>query len=164
VKSFYYVNKFNVKQFINFNFNNEQRIIKQKQSKKLVLKSEKTTLSNTITTVINTNKLPSKREKDKKKNLDKNVKNDKKSLISNIVTMILDKLENEIDLELLDEDSINEAFSDLNNKDDDESSRNELLNGVVRIYCTHSEPNFAIPWQRQKQEFSTSSGFVIEGF
>jgi len=36
-----------------------------------------------------------------------------------------------------------------------------LLNGVVRVYCTHSPPNFAMPWQRLKQEFSTSTGFVI---
>jgi S1-C subfamily serine protease len=37
----------------------------------------------------------------------------------------------------------------------------ETLNGVIRVYCTHSEPNFNIPWQRKKQESSTSSGFVI---
>lgn len=37
----------------------------------------------------------------------------------------------------------------------------EILNGVIRVYCTHSEPNFNIPWQRKKQESSTSSGFVI---
>ena len=37
----------------------------------------------------------------------------------------------------------------------------DLLNSVVRIYCTHSEPNFIMPWQRQKQGSSTSSGFVI---
>lgn len=39
----------------------------------------------------------------------------------------------------------------------------EVLNGVVRIYCTHSEPNYIMPWQRKKQEFSTSSGFAISG-
>ena len=39
----------------------------------------------------------------------------------------------------------------------------DLLNGVVRVYCTHSPPNFAMPWQRLKQEFSSSTGFVIEG-
>lgn len=38
-----------------------------------------------------------------------------------------------------------------------------ILNGVVRIFCTHSSPNFHMPWQRQKQEYSTSSGFVISG-
>lgn len=39
---------------------------------------------------------------------------------------------------------------------------NKLIDGVVRIYCTHSEPNFGMPWQRTKQDFSTSSGFIIE--
>lgn len=43
------------------------------------------------------------------------------------------------------------------------SEQTELLNGVVRIYCTHSQPNFGMPWQRMKQEFSTSTGFVIDG-
>lgn len=38
-----------------------------------------------------------------------------------------------------------------------------LTNGVVRIYCTHSPPNFGMPWQRLRQEFSTSTGFVIGG-
>jgi S1-C subfamily serine protease len=36
-----------------------------------------------------------------------------------------------------------------------------LLDSVVRIYCTHTVPNFAMPWQRQQQESSTSSGFAI---
>ena len=43
------------------------------------------------------------------------------------------------------------------------SDQTELLNGVVRIYCTHSQPNFGMPWQRMKQEFSSSTGFVIDG-
>jgi S1-C subfamily serine protease len=38
-----------------------------------------------------------------------------------------------------------------------------LTQGVVRIYCTHAPPNFGMPWQRLRQEFSTSTGFVIEG-
>ena len=42
-----------------------------------------------------------------------------------------------------------------------EKDQTDLLNGVVRIYCTHSPPNFSMPWQRLKQEFSTSTGFVI---
>ena len=40
---------------------------------------------------------------------------------------------------------------------------NKLVDGVVRIYCTHSEPNYGMPWQRLKQDSSTSSGFIIEG-
>jgi len=42
-------------------------------------------------------------------------------------------------------------------------SQETLLNSVIRVFCTHSEPNFAMPWQRLKQESSTSSGFVVEG-
>lgn len=42
-----------------------------------------------------------------------------------------------------------------------EKNQSDLLNGVVRVYCTHSPPNFSMPWQRLKQEFSTSTGFVI---
>ena len=41
--------------------------------------------------------------------------------------------------------------------------KSHLSNGVVRIYCTHSPPNFGMPWQRQRQEFSTSTGFVLDG-
>lgn len=37
----------------------------------------------------------------------------------------------------------------------------KLIDGVVRIYCTHSEPNYGMPWQRLKQDSSTSSGFII---
>ena len=55
------------------------------------------------------------------------------------------------------------------NKDEDISmlekscnAHSNLLDSVVRIYCTHSQPNFAMPWQRMKQEFSTSTGFVID--
>ena len=38
-----------------------------------------------------------------------------------------------------------------------------LLDGVVRVYATHSQPNHLQPWQRMRQEFSTSSGFIIAG-
>lgn len=41
--------------------------------------------------------------------------------------------------------------------------RDEVPAGVVRIYCTHSPPSFGMPWQKLRQEFSTSSGFVIQG-
>jgi len=43
---------------------------------------------------------------------------------------------------------------------DDIEDNNSILNSVVRIYCTHSEPNFGMPWQRLRQESSTSSGFI----
>eukprot|EP00884_Botryococcus_braunii_P012079 jgi/Botrbrau1/20872/Bobra.0135s0007.1 len=36
-----------------------------------------------------------------------------------------------------------------------------LMESVVKVFCTHSEPNFSLPWQRKRQYQSTSSGFVI---
>lgn len=35
--------------------------------------------------------------------------------------------------------------------------------GGGQIYCTHNLPSWSLPWQRLKQEQSTSSGFVIDG-
>mmetsp|Transcript_23201 Transcript_23201/g.50229 ORF Transcript_23201/g.50229 Transcript_23201/m.50229 type:complete len:591 (+) Transcript_23201:102-1874(+) len=35
------------------------------------------------------------------------------------------------------------------------------LDSVVKVYATHSEPDFLIPWQKQHQTTSTSSGFVL---
>ena len=58
------------------------------------------------------------------------------------------------------------SLLDSNNNEADEyaieqAKQTSLLNSVVRIYCTHSHPNFGMPWQRQKQDFSTSTGFVL---
>eukprot|EP00123_Amoebidium_parasiticum_P015986 comp23232_c0_seq1/m.37901 comp23232_c0_seq1/g.37901 ORF comp23232_c0_seq1/g.37901 comp23232_c0_seq1/m.37901 type:complete len:582 (-) comp23232_c0_seq1:161-1906(-) len=36
-----------------------------------------------------------------------------------------------------------------------------VLDSVVKIYCTHCDPNYSLPWQMKRQTFSTSSGFVI---
>ena len=48
-------------------------------------------------------------------------------------------------------------------QDNSEQEQRDILNGIVRIYCTHSQPNFGMPWQRMKQDFSSSTGFVING-
>lgn len=61
------------------------------------------------------------------------------------------------------------GVADLVNGVNDESSsslskeRSLMINGVIRIYCTHSAPKFTMPWQRERQEFSTSTGFIIDG-
>lgn len=34
---------------------------------------------------------------------------------------------------------------------------------MPQIYCTHNLPSWSLPWQRLKQEQSTSTGFVIDG-
>ena len=36
------------------------------------------------------------------------------------------------------------------------------LDAVVKIYATHSDPDYLIPWQKRQQTTSTSSGFVID--
>ncbi|KNC80393.1 hypothetical protein SARC_07250 [Sphaeroforma arctica JP610] len=41
-------------------------------------------------------------------------------------------------------------------------SRN-TLDSIVKIYCTHCDPNYSLPWQMKRQNYSTSSGFVIAG-
>lgn len=45
----------------------------------------------------------------------------------------------------------------------DRGFMDEVLDSCVRIYCTHNLPSYGMPWQRLRQEASTSSGFVIEG-
>ena len=48
--------------------------------------------------------------------------------------------------------------------DEDESHLPALvLDSIVKVFSTHCTPNFSLPWQMRKQEYSTSSGFVIEG-
>ncbi|KAL1541522.1 Protease Do-like 9 [Salvia divinorum] len=37
------------------------------------------------------------------------------------------------------------------------------MDAVVKVFCFHSKPNFSLPWQRNRQNSSTSSGFVIKG-
>lgn len=39
----------------------------------------------------------------------------------------------------------------------------DVMDAVVKIYCTHTEPNYSLPWQRKRQYSSTSSGFVVLG-
>ena len=38
-----------------------------------------------------------------------------------------------------------------------------IFDAVIKVYCTHTEPDFSLPWQRKRQYTSTSSGFVIPG-
>ncbi|KAL9181336.1 hypothetical protein ACHAXT_010141 [Thalassiosira profunda] len=46
--------------------------------------------------------------------------------------------------------------------DDERRLLASTLDSVVKIYATHSEPDFLIPWQKQHQTTSTSSGFVLD--
>ncbi|XP_071723093.1 protease Do-like 2, chloroplastic [Rutidosis leptorrhynchoides] len=36
-----------------------------------------------------------------------------------------------------------------------------VLNAVVKVYCTHSAPDYSLPWQKQRQFTSTGSAFMI---
>jgi S1-C subfamily serine protease len=46
---------------------------------------------------------------------------------------------------------------------DDSSNEllSQVLDSILKVHCTHSEPDNIIPWQRIAQSTSTSSGFVI---
>lgn len=35
--------------------------------------------------------------------------------------------------------------------------------GVVKVFCVHSRPDFSLPWQRNRQVSSHSTGFMIDG-
>lgn len=54
-----------------------------------------------------------------------------------------------------------DAFND-DTLDDDEKLLTSTLDSVVKVYATHSEPDFLIPWQKKHQTTSTSSGFVLD--
>ncbi|KAJ9696369.1 hypothetical protein PVL29_008541 [Vitis rotundifolia] len=36
-----------------------------------------------------------------------------------------------------------------------------FLNAVVKVYCTHTAPDYSLPWQKQRQYTSTGSAFII---
>lgn len=37
------------------------------------------------------------------------------------------------------------------------------MDAVVKVYCVHTEPNYSLPWQRKRQENSTSTAFMVAG-
>ena len=37
------------------------------------------------------------------------------------------------------------------------------LDAVLKLFCTHTTPNYSLPWQMRRQGSSTGSGFVIDG-
>ncbi|KAI5399240.1 protease Do-like 2, chloroplastic isoform X1 [Lathyrus oleraceus] len=39
----------------------------------------------------------------------------------------------------------------------------DFLNAVVKVYCTHTAPDYSLPWQKQRQFTSTGSAFMIGG-
>merc|ERR1719414_1364549 len=47
--------------------------------------------------------------------------------------------------------------------DDDDFHDFLPLNAVVKVFTTHSEPHFSLPWQKRRQIKSSGTGFIIEG-
>ncbi|GAU46916.1 hypothetical protein TSUD_402970 [Trifolium subterraneum] len=39
----------------------------------------------------------------------------------------------------------------------------DFLNAVVKVYCTHSAPDYSLPWQKQRQGHILCSAFMIGG-
>lgn len=39
----------------------------------------------------------------------------------------------------------------------------KFMDAVVKVYCVHCQPNFSLPWQRNRQYATTSTGFMVEG-
>jgi len=58
-------------------------------------------------------------------------------------------------------DVANDAANNMDVDPQDEKL-NQVLDSILKVHCTHSEPDLIMPWQRLAQSTSTSSGFVIE--
>ena len=77
---------------------------------------------------------------------------------------LIDDIDIEIFRDLLNErkSTAQRQHSNINNEiDDNQLKQSKILNSVIRVYCIHSSPNFAMPWQRNKQDYSSSTGFII---
>ena len=52
-------------------------------------------------------------------------------------------------------------------EDDDEGRvgvlPSQCLDATIKLFVTHTEPNYSLPWQMRRQSSSTSTGFVISG-
>lgn len=42
-------------------------------------------------------------------------------------------------------------------------SYDHVLDSVLKVYCSHCEPNYELPWSMTAQRHSTSSAFIIPG-
>ncbi|XP_047326435.1 protease Do-like 9 [Impatiens glandulifera] len=65
--------------------------------------------------------------------------------------------------------SLQSLVSEYLQMEDDDIWENDVsravpsLDAVVKVFCTHTEPNFSLPWQKNRQDSSNSTGFVIRG-
>jgi len=56
-----------------------------------------------------------------------------------------------------------EPDSPMDEVDDDIAEEMPALRSVVKVFTTHSDPDFTLPWQKQPQYRSNGTGFVISG-
>ena len=59
------------------------------------------------------------------------------------------------------EERLEREISRYEEEDQDLEDHHALWDSVIRVYCTHNEPDYLMPWQRSRQYSSTSSGFVV---
>merc|ERR1712166_30044 len=62
------------------------------------------------------------------------------------------KLSGPLDEDDLDEEELGDFYDDF-----------PWMESVLKVYCTHAEPNYSLPWQMKRQHSSSGSGFAIEG-
>eukprot|EP00854_Cymbomonas_tetramitiformis_P009018 gene9018-10685_t len=48
-------------------------------------------------------------------------------------------------------------------EEEDDTVLDSQMGSVVKIFCVHTFPNFSLPWQRNRQYSSSSTGFAISG-
>ena len=60
-----------------------------------------------------------------------------------------------------------EESDEFEDEEDESSGTNTLprqcLDATIKLFVTHTEPNYSLPWQMRRQSSSMSSGFVIAG-
>lgn len=61
----------------------------------------------------------------------------------------------------------NQADGEIEEDDEEKAQhqqqQNQIFDSIIKIYATHKEPDYIMPWQSKHPESSTSSGFVIKG-
>ena len=57
--------------------------------------------------------------------------------------------------------SSNGEVSDHSTDDEEYGLSADVLDSIIKIHATHSNPSFTMPWQRKIQTVSTSSGFPV---
>eukprot|EP00397_Hematodinium_sp_SG-2012_P013417 GEMP01013623.1.p1 GENE.GEMP01013623.1~~GEMP01013623.1.p1 ORF type:complete len:563 (+),score=109.50 GEMP01013623.1:122-1810(+) len=59
--------------------------------------------------------------------------------------------------------SVESSNLDEDDFSDDDMKSNLPLDAIVKVFTSHSDPNFCLPWQKHQQQRSSGTGFVISG-